>query len=117
MENNTKRGEQSRGSHREKFGKITARSKQDFLDEIMAIEGCGIDRAKQILKTCHANGIVRYDKPTNTWRGFLADPPPLAETVKAAPTSKQQEYRKKYGCMPWLSEHDFRNPAQSEPLK
>jgi hypothetical protein len=116
MENNTKRGEQSKGSHRLKFGKITARSKQDFLDEIMETEGCGIDRAKQILKTCHANGIARYHKPTNTWRGFLADPPTLAETAKVPPTSKQEEYRRKYGCMPWLT-HDWQNPDQSEVLR
>jgi hypothetical protein len=115
MDRNTKRGEQSKGSHREKFGKISACSKQDFADEIMAIEGCGFDRATQIWRTCKDNGIAKHHKPTNTWRGFLADPPTLADAAKVAPTSRQEEYRKRYGCMPWLT-NDWQNPEQSEVL-
>lgn len=115
---NTKRGEQSIDSHRFNFGKITARSKNALLDEIMSLGNVDLDRALQIWETGRhgKDRVFRYDKNTNTWRGCFAPKPDESDFVESEPTLKQEVYRNAYGKMPWLNHH-WKHPEESDALK
>jgi len=116
IERKSSRGQQSQNSYRNRFGKILPCSKQELFKEIIAIQGCSIDLAKQIWESGRHNAF-RHDKATNTWRGWYADPPTLSDAVKAPPGPKQEEYLKRYGCMPELL-HDYSNGGvNSDVLK
>jgi hypothetical protein len=117
IERKSKRGEQSGGSYGERFGHISPRSKAKFLEEIMAIGRCDLKEAKRKLKVLHAHDNARYDKATNTWRGRHVDPPTVSDTVKTAPTRKEEEYMRLYGIMPPCI-HDYSNGGvNSDVLK
>jgi hypothetical protein len=117
IDRNSKRGEQSKGGYGESFGHISPCSKDKFLKEIMLIGRCDLPKAKRILKVLHSHDHARNDKATNTWRGRHADPPRVSETVKTAPTPKEEEYMRLYGTMP-PAIHDYSNGGvNSEILK
>ena len=117
IERRSNRGKQSEGSYGERFGHIYPCSKDKFLKEIMAIGRCDLTEAKRKLKVLHAHDHARYDKATNTWRGRHVDPPKVLETVKTAPTPKEEEYMRLYGTMP-PALHDYSNGGvNSEVLK
>jgi hypothetical protein len=119
LETHGKRAEKSKGSHRSKFGKITARSKDELIDEIQRIEDCDRSRATTIFRCGKNNKSVKpvfvYDKPTNTWRGHLADPPTMANTATSLLTKIQRGHWELFGKMPWLN-HDRLKLEESDAI-
>jgi len=107
-----------KGSYRDKLGKLPPMSRLDMLDAIVSIYGGSIGRAEQIFNVIK-QGILIFDKETNTWRGCdCTDLPTLDDAVVIEPrrTTKQEEYRARYGTMP-PGRHKWKDLTKSDPVK
>ncbi len=119
LETTGKRAEKSKDSFRSRYGKVTARSREDFLLLIQQTETCERGRAEQIFVTMATNKSVippiLRDNPTNTWRGFLSPTPSMDDVIAEGPTTKQAYYWKLFHEMPWLK-HDQRKLEESDAI-
>jgi hypothetical protein len=105
-----------KGKHRDVLRGIEPCSREEMLEEIARRYKCDEERARSILGTCKHSEVLKYDKPTRTWRSWDADDPTEDDAVERPATAKQEEYWQRYSDMPPVT-HNYYEPEKSEHLK
>jgi hypothetical protein len=92
-------------SYRAKLGHITARTRPEFLREIMRIIGCDHNKAVSILETGRKNGFfVCLDRRSGIWHsGDAVEIHPRRSRTLPILTPKQKEHWEIFGPMPELA--------------